>query len=409
MLHPIALPTDLFQVAAVCAGKPLSHEAGTNVAQKVKQALLSENDKQNLYVQEVMQLVPDKVNSLISNSYELKYEDVDNSYYDFSYTDDTLRVKQQKYSKLSGYRFIHPDDLILNFYYFPHLEVFTQLIPEAVKLWSEQDNRVIEMKRTANLIAKADSALQSITVLHNHSTSEDSDLYVDNHFALIEIPPILYDGDLETDDDFLSTDELRKFFEKGLKISEELIVNIQKPIVKDEGWLAALRVRNNHFRSAYDIFVRVLLPIANICSKKHSNNLSKITSKNSLTTYDGACLDVFIVESDRTTPIYPAAFIVIGDKFVPVFINEEESYEPQLDTSQLKLYKSKSQSGDYSISKLDSQPFYGKQPEDLLYLQLDTEGISVNSFNGDRHLRVTYAKLTEKTLADIFREFTGED
>ena len=44
MMHAIALPVDLFQVAAVCAGKPFNYDAGTNMAQKLKQSLLSEKE-----------------------------------------------------------------------------------------------------------------------------------------------------------------------------------------------------------------------------------------------------------------------------------------------------------------------------------------------------------------------------
>lgn len=95
MMHAIALPVDLFQVAAVCAGKPFRYDAGTNMTQKLKQSLLSEKEKQNLYVQEIMQTIPDRVQPLISNHPQVHYNGQTNELYEFDFQDDGLTVVQK--------------------------------------------------------------------------------------------------------------------------------------------------------------------------------------------------------------------------------------------------------------------------------------------------------------------------
>jgi hypothetical protein len=410
MLHPVALPTDLFQVSALCADKPFDHEQGTGVAQKLKQGFLSEKEKQHLYEKEVMQIVPNNPKPLISSSSQLVFENVNNSNYTFEYDNDRLVIKQSKYENLSHYLVIQPNDLILNFYYFPQLDQLMQLIPQAIKLWSEQDVRVTEMKRAVYFASQASYTLQSLTVLREQPIYSFMSVRLDTNYTLISLPPGFDYGDLATNDEFLSTEELKHIFEsKGWKPSHLAIFeNIQKPIMKNGDWMTQLRVRDNHFRSDHDVFMRVLVPIAEVCNKAFLEQNYKIRSKNDLSSYLNVFTNVFMVERYGVNVIEPDGFLSIGNKFVPVFIYGTDGfyYDGRLKSSVLTLYKPKMHSEDYVVSKLAIQPFHYKDPSTLLYLSLDTEGISVVSFDGTEHLRVTYAKLTDKTLADIIRVIT---
>jgi hypothetical protein len=411
MMHAIALPVDLFQVAAVCAGKPFNYDAGTNMAQKLKQSLLSEKEKQNLYVQEIMQTIPDHAQSLISNHPQVYYDRQTNELYRFNYQDDMLVVTQRRYDDILKYPAIQPNDLILNFYYFPQFQEFTQLLPQAIKQWSENDVRVQEMQRTIALVKQANMMLQSLVTIREQPMGSFGTLYADTSYAIVQMPAGVYRSDLKTRDSFVSTEEiLNMFHSKGYRVNPRDIENIQKPITKEGDWMTQLRVRDNHFRSIHDVFRRVLEPLATVCKEKYLSQWFKMSDKNQLRVLGDAITNVFMVALYGVDPIHPDGIVVIGDKFVPVFIYEEDGFDERLNAYRLTLYSPpKISSREYSISKLSSQPFYDKPASELLCMVLDFQGISVWSFDGQLHLRVTYAKLTEKTLADILRVFTNEE
>lgn len=402
----LTLPTSLFEISALVKGVSTDPHTGMSLTDKFKRMTLSEDQKALLYQDEVTNEPVTGDPKPLLQSYRTE----------FNVIDDVLHIKPADllYGDIASKPWIQPSDIIIDVYEFTNLDVFAALIPDAIAQWSEDDPRVIEMQTTLALASQCHQRVQNFSIV---TCSHVSDLYsyraqaVDFHLAVALVDPhaelklkrepycLLNQKQVEKLIPLLFIPDVAAHLLADLKAA-----TIEIPIFDEaKDWMGNLRSRDNHFRSADDVFTRVTMPLSQYFAALDPSGYREVKNANSLSDVQDTPLNVFAVSLLSVRPIPCETCLIVNKRIVPVFFSTEsdDSVLNPFEKLSYILYRGEGTSLfglDFSVHRLKIQPFEHRDRNAGSYIVVGLKGIAVYTLAGLQKYNISYAKINEAAL-----------
>ena len=413
--YRLTLPTDLFEISAIVKGMPVDENEGMSRVEKLKSTFHTEAEKQLLYR-----------NRILSTPVEGEAQPIlQHQRHTFNVVADVLHIEPKILlnGDFMSKPWIQPGDIVIEAYTFENLEAFAKLIPAAVQQWGETDVRVEVMRKTAMLAASADKIVQQYSII---TCSHVTDLYsfkqdaVRYHVATAQVNPFAALKLRDADYYLLEQKQVETLTTSLFKpeYASDLMKDIRRGTVEvplfDESkdWMGMLRSRDNHFRSADDVFTRVCMPLAQYFNHTRAQKYHKVISENKLMSIESVPIQLFVVSMFSTRPVPCETCLVVNNVLVPVFFSteDEDRVLNPFESLPYVLYRAEGLrmfSHDYDVQRVTAQPLENRNRTAGSYVVVGLNGITVYSLAGIARYSVTYAKLKGQALLRMEQALTA--
>lgn len=408
VLHTRELPTTLFEVAARMKDVPMNYLNGRKGIDLLRQLSIPEADRTVLYEKHVIE------EPLTEEPYSLFVTG-------YTWASDVLvfTVDQRARATIQGLPWIQPGDVVIDVFDFPNAEEFAALIPQAAKVWGEEDTRTQHMINTYKGTQRSKHIIQRIAVYDGYEYAnmflEYSDVLdespaaaVVNPFEMLKIP--VSTSHRLTESQFKKLIEAVYSTRGAQKVHDAFAsTEIMVPIHETErDWKANLRGRDQHFRSQHDVFARVIIPLAEYMHSKYDLAYRSFTEKYCPDSVHSTPLNMFCVQEYMSGPTWCATCLIVEKQVVPVFFRESarNSIFRKYASKHPKLFAGATKSGildslHFATNEIKPQPFVGTDRENATYVVVGCDGIAVYNYRGDMKYFVSYPKLTDATLVEL--------
>ena len=402
----LMLPVDLFEISALVKGVSTDPHTGMSLLDRFSRMSLKEEEKITLYREDIIkEPVEGEPKSLLQAYWS-----------GFTVNQGVLHITPDDliYDEIASKPWIQPNDIIIDVYEFTNLQDFAAMIPYAGATWGDHDKRVIEMQTTLELATRAHQRAQNYSII---TCSHVSELYTYRrqaatfHIATAQVDPHAV---LKLKREVCSKLEqkqveklLPKLFEGELagKLSKHLKESTVEIPIYDENkdWMGDLRSRDNHFRSADDVFTRVTMPLSQHFAELDSKGYREVKHANSLSDVQETPLNVFAVSLLSVRPIPCETCLIVNKRIVPVFFSTEsdDSVLNPFESLSYILYRGEGASlfsFDFRVHRLKSQPFEYRDRNAGSYIVVGLKGIAVYTLAGLQKYNISYAKINEEAL-----------
>lgn len=402
----LMLPIDLFEISALVKGVSSDPHTGMSLLEKFKRMTLNEEEKITLYREDVIKAPVEGEPKSLLQAWWAGYTVVDGVLH---ITPDDLI-----YDEIASKPWIQPNDIIIDVYEFTNLNDFAAMIPIAAATWGDEDPRVFEMQTTLELATQAHQRAQNYSII---TCSHVSELYTYRrqaatfHVATAQVDPHAVLKMKRTEYSNLEQQQVEKLlphlFEAELAayLSKHLKESTVEIPIYDENkdWMGDLRSRDNHFRSADDVFTRVTVPLSQYFAALDPSGYREVKNANSLSDVQDTPLNVFAVSLLSVRPIQCETCLIVNKRIVPVFFSTEsdDSVLNPFEKLSYILYRGEGTSFfgfDFSVHRLKIQPLEHRDRNTGSYIVVGLKGIAVYTLAGLQKYNISYAKINEAAL-----------